>query len=144
MRQLTTATITITANTTNANVPDGVFITAGLAPCALISKPKIEGATPSRRETVRGGTKLSPAWSGCCELFPRLGGSAVSEDSSAKYAKERQKFFGFAERRMTTIAPHDPCAFVRASRPRLAPEVFGVRLILIFSRTSPRRLRRRR
>jgi hypothetical protein len=32
-------------------------------------------------------------------------GSGVTEDSSAKYAKEHQKFFGFAERRPTTLPP---------------------------------------
>jgi hypothetical protein len=44
----------------------------------------------------------------------------------------------------TTIVPHDPSAFVHASRPRSAPEAFGAHLILTFSRTSPRRLRRRK
>jgi hypothetical protein len=29
----------------------------------------------------------------------------LTEDSSAKYAKERQKFFRFAERRPTTLPP---------------------------------------
>ena len=42
VQQLTTATITITANTTNRNVPDSVFIaTAGLTPRRAIIKPKV-------------------------------------------------------------------------------------------------------
>ena len=42
VQQLTTATITITPNTTNRNVLDSVFIaTAGLTPWAAIIKPKV-------------------------------------------------------------------------------------------------------
>jgi DNA-binding NarL/FixJ family response regulator len=40
-------------------------------------------------------------------------GSGVTEDSSAKYAKERQKFFGFAERRASGfVRKHESLAEV--------------------------------
>ena len=47
VQQLTTATITITPNTTNRNVLDSVFIaTAGLTPWRAIIKPKVSTADP--------------------------------------------------------------------------------------------------
>ena len=43
--QLTATTVTITANTTNANVPDGVFIApGGLTPGTSIGKHKVRDA----------------------------------------------------------------------------------------------------
>jgi hypothetical protein len=48
--QLISVTTAITANTTNANVPDRVFImTAGLTPRAAIIKPKVKGAAGTHR-----------------------------------------------------------------------------------------------
>jgi hypothetical protein len=75
-------------------------------------------------------------------------GSGVTEDSSTKYAKERQKFFGFSERRL-------PPATGRVRVPLLSTlqesisvaiaEIAGLENTFTFSpRTSPRRFRRRK